>query len=143
MRDRATAIVTFNQGRHGSMSHTLDADGDPGQAPVYQVRLKGHLDRHWADWFGGLAITLEENGETLLTGPVVDQAALYGLLKRVRDVGLPLVSVTQINPAHVAAPDMSQHGATGSAEGDAAYTSSSGLVSTAERTAGNTRKDTT
>jgi hypothetical protein len=61
---------------------------------VYQIRIRGHLDPQWADWFGGLAITLEENGDTLLTGPVVDQAALFGLLKRVRDLGLPLISVT-------------------------------------------------
>jgi hypothetical protein len=60
---------------------------------IYQIRLKGHLSHQWADWFGGLAITLEENGDTLLTGPVADQAALYGLLRKVRDVGLPLVSV--------------------------------------------------
>jgi hypothetical protein len=65
---------------------------------VYQIRLKGHLDDQWADWFGGLAITLEENGDTLLTGPVVDQAALFGLLKKVRDLGLPLVSIDCVDP---------------------------------------------
>jgi len=62
---------------------------------VYQIRLRGHLDETWAGWFGGLTITLEDNGETLLTGPVVDQAALHGLLKKVRDLGLPLLSVNQ------------------------------------------------
>lgn len=62
---------------------------------VYQIRLKGHLDGQWTDWFGGLTISLEENGETLLTGPVVDQAALHGLLRKVRDLGLPLLSVNQ------------------------------------------------
>lgn len=60
---------------------------------LYQIRLKGHLGRQWAEWFEGMTITLEENGETLLTGPVADQAALHGLLKKVRDLGLPLVSV--------------------------------------------------
>jgi hypothetical protein len=131
------------QFRHGYMSNTFDTHSDSGQPLVYQIRIKGHLGRRWADWFGGLIITLEENGETLLTGPVVDQAALYGLLRRVRDVGLPLVSVTQINTAHVAAPDVSQHGATEPLESDAGYISSTGLVSTAERIAGNDRKDTT
>ena len=62
---------------------------------VYQVRLKGHLDDQWNDWFEGLAITLEKNGETILTGPLVDQAALHGLLKKIRDLGLPLISVIQ------------------------------------------------
>jgi hypothetical protein len=60
---------------------------------VYQIRIKGHLGDQWSDWFGGLTINLESNGETLLTGPVADQAALHGLLRKVRDLGLPLVSV--------------------------------------------------
>ncbi len=63
---------------------------------VYQIRLKGHLDSQWADWFDGLSITLEEDGNTLLTGPVIDQAALHGLLKKVRDLGMPLVSIVQV-----------------------------------------------
>ena len=65
---------------------------------VYQIRIKGHLGCQWADWFGGLTITLEEDGDTLLTGPVVDQAALHGLLKKVRDLGMPLVSVSPVEP---------------------------------------------
>ncbi len=65
---------------------------------VYQIRLKGHLGRQWTDWFGGLTITLEDNGETLLTGPVIDQAALYGLLKKVRDLGMPLISINHVDP---------------------------------------------
>ena len=65
---------------------------------IYQIRIKGHLDRRWTDWFGGMTITLEENGYTLLTGPVVDQAALHGLLRKVRDLGMPLISAIRVNP---------------------------------------------
>jgi hypothetical protein len=65
----------------------------------YEIRIKGHLDDKWADWFEGLTITREDNGETLLTGPVVDQAALYGLLRKVRDLGMPLLSVTRVRPS--------------------------------------------
>ena len=80
------------------MSHESKQKNEPSQPFVYQIRLKGHLDDQWADWFGGLTITLEENGDTLLTGPVVDQAALFGLLKKVRDLGLPLVSIDCVEP---------------------------------------------
>ncbi len=66
------------------------------QHSYYEIRLKGHLGSQWTDWFEGLTITLEANGETLLTGPVADQAALYGLLKKVRDLGLPMLSVNRI-----------------------------------------------
>jgi hypothetical protein len=62
----------------------------------YEIRIAGHLDAHWADWFDGMSIILEEDGTTLLSGPVPDQPALYGLLRKVRDLGLPLVSVNQI-----------------------------------------------
>jgi hypothetical protein len=67
---------------------------DPGQPMAYQIRIKGHLGRQWTDWFSGLAITLEDSGDTLLTGAVVDQAALHALLRTVRDLGMPLVSVS-------------------------------------------------
>lgn len=69
---------------------------DPSQPMSYQIRLEGHLDDQWADWFSGLSVSLEENGDTLLTGPVVDQAALFGLLKKIRDLGMPLVSVNRV-----------------------------------------------
>ena len=62
----------------------------------YEMRLKGYLDDQWSDWFEGLTITLEKDGDTLLTGPVVDQAALHGLLRKVRDLGLTLVSVSTV-----------------------------------------------
>jgi len=78
------------------MSNELNPKTAPGQPVVYQIRIKGHLGSQWADWFEGLTITLEGNGDTLLTGPVVDQAALHGLLKKVRDLGLPLVSVSPL-----------------------------------------------
>ena len=65
---------------------------------LYEIRVRGHLDARWANQFDGLTITLEEDGYTLLTGPVIDQAALHGLLKKVRDLGLPLVSVSPVEP---------------------------------------------
>ena len=81
---------------------------DPEQPTVYQIRMKGHLGREWTDWFEGLAITLEDNGETLLTGPVIDQAVLHRVLKKVRDVGLPLVSVSPVPPDQAEASDAGQ-----------------------------------
>ena len=80
------------------MSNNPDSTTDPSHPVVYQIRIKGHLDSQWTDWFGGLSITLEANGDTLLTGPVIDQAALHGLLKTVRDLGMPLVSVNPVEP---------------------------------------------
>jgi hypothetical protein len=75
---------------------------------IYQIRIKGHLDPRWTEWFGGLTITLEEDGDSLLTGPVVDQAALHGLLRKVRDLGMPLLSVTRVEPGQVDASDVNQ-----------------------------------
>ncbi len=68
------------------------------EAMVYQIRVKGHLGPRWSDWFGGMTITPTDNGETLLTGPVVDQAALHGLLRKVRDLGMPLISAVRVKP---------------------------------------------
>ena len=78
------------------MSNDLNSKSDPGKPMIYQIRIKGHLDSQWTDWFGGLTVTPGEDGDTLLTGPVVDQAALHGLLKKVRDTGLTLIAVNQI-----------------------------------------------
>lgn len=71
----------------------------------YQIRLKGQLNARWADWFDGMTITLADNGDTLLSGPVVDQAALHGLLKKVRDVGLTLLSVNFVKPEGAEGPE--------------------------------------
>jgi hypothetical protein len=65
---------------------------------VYQIRIEGRLGPQWADWFGGVTITLEDGGDTLLTGTVADQAALHGLLRRVRDLGMPLISAIRVEP---------------------------------------------
>ena len=80
-----------------SETHALTEYHD--ESGLYEIRLKGHLNDRWANWFEGLTITLEDNGETLLTGPVTDQAVLHGLLRKVRDLGLPLLSVNRIEPS--------------------------------------------
>ncbi len=78
------------------MSETHAPTQDRSEPLSYEIRVKGRLDDKWANWFDGLTITLEDNGDTLLTGPVADQAALHGLLRKVRDLGMPLVSVIQV-----------------------------------------------
>jgi hypothetical protein len=88
------------------MSGTQASTEDQYEPGFYEIRLKGHLDDRWSDWFGGLTITLEEDGDTLLTGPVIDQAMLYGLLKKVRDIGLPLVSVSPVKPGQADMSDV-------------------------------------
>ena len=90
------------------MSNEINSESDTGQLMVYQIRIKGQLGRHWTDWFEGLTLTLEDNGETLLTGPVVDQAALHGVLRKVRDLGMPLLSVIRVTPGQAEAPDVNE-----------------------------------
>jgi hypothetical protein len=80
------------------MANESNSSNEKAESLIYQIRIKGHLDRKWADWFCGLSITSLENGETLLTGLVLDQAMLHGLLRKVRDVGLPLVAVMRVEP---------------------------------------------
>ena len=80
------------------MSDTHASTEDHYEPGLNEIRIKGHLADRWATWFGGLTITLEDNGDTILSGPVVDQAALHGLLKKVRDLGMPLLSVNHVEP---------------------------------------------
>lgn len=80
------------------MSETDRTTEDDNEPERTEIRIKGHLDDKWADWFDGLTLRREANGDTLLTGPVVDQAALHGLLRKVRDLGMPLVSVIHVGP---------------------------------------------
>ena len=86
------------------MADNPDTKTNPANLLVYHIRIEGHLGQQWTGWFEGMTITLEEAGETLLTGLVVDQAALYGLLKKVRDLGLPLVSVNRAEPSPADVP---------------------------------------
>ncbi len=88
------------------MSQTHDVPEYHDGPGLYEIRLKGHLNNRWTGWFEGLTITLEENGDTLLTGSVIDQAALHGLLKKVRDLGMPLVSVSPLEPGPADASDV-------------------------------------
>jgi hypothetical protein len=78
---------------------------EPNHPSIYQIRLEGHLSEQWIAWFEDMTITLKDDGHTLLTGPVVDQSALYGLLRKVRDLGAPLLSVTRLAPGQADVPD--------------------------------------
>ena len=88
------------------MSETHIATENHHEPGRYEIRLKGHLDARWADRFEGLSFTHASDGTTILSGPVVDQAALYGLLRNVRDLGLPLVSVIPLDPKPANGPDV-------------------------------------
>lgn len=86
------------------MSDTRHPKPDPDRPLIYQIRIEGRLGQQWAGWFDGLTVTLAENGDTLLTGPIADQAALHGLLRKVRDLGTPLLSVVRVQPLQSDAP---------------------------------------
>ena len=91
------------------MSNEIQREASEKAQPlVYQIRIEGQLGREWTDWFGGLTIRLTDNGETLLTGPVVDQAALHGLLRKVRDLGVSLISVSRVEPGQASASDVNE-----------------------------------
>ena len=87
-----------SKGTSRKVNETLASIEDHDEPQLYEIRLKGHLEARWVKWFDGLTITLEEDGDTLLTGPIIDQAALHGLLKKVRDLGLTLLSVNSVEP---------------------------------------------
>jgi hypothetical protein len=91
-------VILIDHARDRVMTNICNLGTDPSHSLVYEIRIKGHLGREWTDWFEGLTITLEVNGETLLTGPLADQAALHGVLKKVRDLGMPLLSVGRVRP---------------------------------------------
>ena len=87
------------------MSNNLNPKANPDQPVVYQIRVEGQLGCQWTDWFSGLTITLHDSGDTFISGPI-DQAALHGLLKKVRDLGMPLLSVMRLQPDQDDAPDV-------------------------------------
>ena len=87
------------------MANNRNPNREPGQPIVYQIRIKGHLSDEWTNWFEGLTITLEEDGDTLITGSVSDQAALFGLLKKVRNLGMTLIAINCVEPGK---PDKSE-----------------------------------
>lgn len=87
------------------MANERNPNTDPNQPVVYQLRLQGQLGTEWSDWLGTMSITRAENGDTLVTGPLVDQAALYGVLRKVRDLGIPLLAVNRIPPDQAVGKD--------------------------------------
>lgn len=87
------------------MIKIIHSDTNSGQPAVYQIRIKGHLGPQWSDWFEGMTITPQDNGDTCVTGPVIDQSALHGLLRKVRDLGVPLLSIVEVQPDQQDVPD--------------------------------------
>jgi hypothetical protein len=104
--EQVVQTVVTDHARERIMANARNPPTDPDEPLVYQIRIKGHLAPHWADWFEAQTLTLDANGETLLTGQVVDQAALYGVLRKVRDVGLPLLSVVCVKPGQADGSDV-------------------------------------
>jgi len=104
--EQVVQTVVTDRARERIMANARHPPTDLGEPLVYQIRIKGHLGPHWADWFEAQTLTQDANGETLLTGQVVDQAALYGVLRNVRDVGLPLLSVVCVKPGQADGSDV-------------------------------------
>ena len=90
------------------MPNRFRPEGRPNQSVVYQIRIRGHVDYDWTEWTEGMTVTPQENGDTLLTGAVIDQAALHGMLRRLRDLGIPLVSIIPMDSGRDDAPDLSK-----------------------------------
>src|SRR5919199_5398113 len=103
---RRGAAATGGTCTRRSMRAPHGATADQHEPGRYEIRLKGHLDARWAGRFEGLSFTHASDGTTILAGPVVDQAALYGLLRKVRDLGLPLLSVMEVDPKQANGPDV-------------------------------------
>lgn len=100
--------VTSDRDRYRVVSNKRSPDSELEQSMIYRIRLEGRLGNQWAEWFGDVTITPDDYGETLLTCRVADQAALYGLLRKVRDLGLPLLSVCRLEPGAATEPDVGQ-----------------------------------
>jgi hypothetical protein len=92
-------FIYIGKTTRGRVSETQASTEDHGGPRLYEIRIEGHLADRWTDWLGGLTIMLEDNSETLLSGEVADQAVLHGLLTKVRDMGLPLISVVRVEPS--------------------------------------------
>lgn len=90
------------------MPNEQKSEHNPDQPKIFQFRIQGHLSQQWQDWFEGFIATLEEDGNTLLSGSVVDQSALHGILKKIRDLGMPLLSVNTVSPNQVTNADTDQ-----------------------------------
>lgn len=86
------------------MPYTPDTTTHQGEPTIYRIRVKGHLGQRWEQWFAPMTIATQPNGDSLLTGPVVDQAALHGILTRIRDLGLPLISIIAVDPSQANSP---------------------------------------
>jgi len=107
MKQVAQAVLSGHM-RDRVMSNDSNSESEKAQPMIYQIRIRGHLGPHWTGWFSGLTITALDNGDTMLTGPVLDQAALHGLLRKVRDLAMPLVSVMRVKPGQADTPDIKQ-----------------------------------
>src|ERR1700686_5450743 len=94
-------IVNKENNRVQGISNELNSKTDPSEPMVYQIRIQSHIGPQWTDWFEGMTITLQENGDMLLTGGVVDQSGLHGLFKKVRDLGQSLLSVMSVKPTQL------------------------------------------